>query len=176
MLGATLACKGKIYCLDTSGLSNPLENMPEDIFPILWSKICTEIENGKFASNKEIYDELTYLNGTVGECIKRCKSNLILEIGEADWDWENYLVHVERMRVEYKSYISEYNGNRNSTVGLNDVSIVALAKSLGLPIVSMETLAFQPSPKRMRIPRLCTLENVQHITFNDLLRLEGITI
>jgi len=150
--------------------------MPEDIFPILWSRICAEIENGKFAANLEIYDELTHLSGSVGECIKRCKSNLVLEIGEGDWDWSDYLSHVERMRVQHKSFISEYNGNRKFTVGLNDVSIVALAKSLGLPVVSMESVSFQASQVKMRIPQLCAIEDVQHMTFNDLLRLEGIRL
>lgn len=171
-----MAGSGKLYCLDTSGLSNPLENMPEDIFPVLWARICVEIENGKFALNREIYDELTHLNGPVGDCIKRCKHNLILEIGEGDWDWEDYLAHVERMRVQYRLFISEYNGNRKSTVGLNDVSIVALAKSIGLPVVSMEAVSFQASQKKLRIPQLCSLENVRHMTFNDLLRLEGIRV
>jgi Domain of unknown function (DUF4411) len=171
-----LAFKRKIYCLDTSGLSNPLENMPEDIYSILWSRVCTEIENGKFAANREIYDELTHLNGSVGDCIKRCKNKIVLEIGESEWDWQAYLAHVERMRILYKPYISEYNGNRKSTVGLNDVSIVALAKCVGLPLVSMEAVSFQVSQTKMRIPQLCNLENVQHMTFNDLLRLEGIKV
>ena len=171
-----MACRRKIYCLDTSGLSNPLESMPEDIFSLLWQRICTEIENGKFATNREIFDELARLNGLVGECITRFKSELILEIGESDWDWASYLGHVERMRTTYTAFISEYNGNRKSTVGLNDVSIIALAKTLSLPVVSMEALSFQPSQTRMRIPQVCALEGVQHLTFNDLLRLEGIKI
>ena len=136
-----MARKGKIYCLDTSALSNPLETMPEDIYTVLWSQICTKIEKGKFAINTEIYDELINLRGVVGECITRCKPNLVLEIGDNDWDWLAYLAQVERMRNEYESVISEYNGYRKMTVGLNDVSIVALAKSLSLPVVSMEALS-----------------------------------
>lgn len=73
--------------------------------------------------------------------------------------------------------ISEYNGNRKSTAGLNDISIIALAMTLGLPLISMETQnVYQPSQKKMRIPDVCAAEGVLHLTFNDFLRAEGITL
>ena len=72
--------------------------------------------------------------------------------------------------------ISEYNGNRKGTVGLNDISIVALAMTLRLPLVSMEKPnVYQPSAKKMRIPDVCKVEGVNHLTFNEFLRAEGIT-
>lgn len=76
------------------------------------------------------------------------------------------------MRTKHQSIISEYNGNRKGTVGLNDVSIVALAKSLGLPLISMESRSFQSSDKKVRIPGLCDLEGVEHLSFNDFLNKE----
>jgi len=48
----------KKYCLDTSGLSNPLEAMPEDVHSTLWKSVASVICAGKFAVTKEIYDEL----------------------------------------------------------------------------------------------------------------------
>lgn len=104
---------------------------------------------------------------------KNC-SALQLEIGEAGWDWPTYLEHAERLRVTYKPVISEYNGNRKSTVGLNDISIIALAKTLALPLVSMEKTSFQASATKMRIPQVCYLESVMHMDFNQFLRAEGI--
>jgi Domain of unknown function (DUF4411) len=173
--GIILACDGKAYCLDTSGLSNPLETMPEDIHATLWFRIAQIIEAGKFAVTKEIYDELVHLPGPVGVCIQKNCPALQLEIGDDEWDWESYIAHVNRMRVKHKSIISEYNGNRKGTVGLNDVSIVALAKSLGLPVISMEATSFQFSATKVRIPGLCTLEEVEHLTFNKFLRAEWIS-
>jgi hypothetical protein len=166
----------KVYCLDTSGLSTPLENMPEDIHGSLWKSVGKLIDAGKFAVTTEIYEELVHLPGGIGDCIRNGKDHLQLELQEEDWNWESYLVHVERMREAYVSVISEYNGNRKSTVGLNDLSIIALAKTLGLPVISSEhKLGIgQESQRRQKIPDVCSSEDVQHMTFNDLLRKEGI--
>lgn len=95
---------------------------------------------------------------------------------EEDWDWTTYLNHYEEMKVRHQAVISEYNGNRKGTIGLNDLTIVALAKTLGLPVVSSEkkTSVDQDSAKRQKIPDICAKENVEHLSFNDLLRAEGI--
>jgi Domain of unknown function (DUF4411) len=162
--------EGKRYCLDTSGLSNPLENMPEDIvmYQNIWSHVKSHIENGFFAVNEEIYQELCRLPGSIGDCLRNNKDSLVLEVGE-NWNWQGYLEIVEKMRNRHSSKISEYNGNRKGTVGLNDVSIVALAKYLRLPLISMESRSYQPSENKIRIPALCDLEDVHHLTFNDYL-------
>lgn len=166
----------KGYCLDTSGLSTPLENMPEDIHTVLWSSVAKLIEGGKFAVTTEIYEELELLPGSIGECIKNNKDNLQLEIEDEEWDWKKYLDHVERMRLTYADVISENNSNRKNTVGFNDLSIIALAKTLGLPVVSSEKKLHgeQDSKKRQKIPDICDKEGIPHMTFNDLLRKEGI--
>ena len=86
---------------------------------------------------------------------------MIYEIGHPHWNWRGYVDHFNRMKVSYKAFISEYNGNRKNTVDTDDVSIVALAKTLGLPVVSMEAFdRGEVSAKKMRIPRLCECENV----------------
>lgn len=167
----------KAYCLDTSGLSTPLENMPEDIHSTLWAKISEVVTSDKFAVTKEIYDELVKLPGPIGRCIAANKDLMQLEIEEDTWDWQSYVEHFERMRIAYQNVIAEYNGNRKNTIGLNDLSIVALAKTMKLPVVSSEkrTGVTQDSVKRQKIPDICAKEGVAHISFNDLLRAEGIT-
>lgn len=150
--------------------------MPEDIHSSLWSQVAKLVDGGKFAVTTEIYEELIHLPGTIGDCIRNNKENLQFEIEEEHWDWESYLAHVERMRESYKDVISEYNGNRRNTVGLNDISIIALGKTLGLPVISSETKLRmeQESTKRQKIPDVCDLEGVNHLTFNQFLRAEGI--
>lgn len=56
----------KKYFLDTSGLSNPLEFMPEDIHPTIWAKMAGLVTSGTFAVAVEIYDELKHLPGPSG--------------------------------------------------------------------------------------------------------------
>lgn len=165
----------KKYCLDTSGLSTPLEFMPEDIHPTIWAKVGELVASGTFASTVEIYEELKHLPGPIGECLKDNAANIQMEV-EEDWDWQTYLTHYEEMKVRHQDVISEYNGNRKGTIGLNDLTIIALAKTLGLPVVSSEkkTSVDQDSGKRQKIPDICAKEGVVHLSFNDLLRAEEI--
>jgi hypothetical protein len=164
------------YCLDTSGFSSPLENMPEDIHTVIWSRVIECVKDGMFAVTTEIYEELEHLPGAIGTSIKESKAVLRLEIEDDEWDWITYLEHVERMRETYAEVISENNGNRKNTVSLNDISIIALAKTLGLPVISSEKklATGQDSKKRQKIPDVCDKEGVVHISFNEFLRAEGI--
>jgi hypothetical protein len=166
----------KAYCLDMSGVSTPLEFMPEDIHPSIWSGVADLVTAGKFAVTAEIYEELCHLPGPFGECIKANEESLQLEIEEESWDWKTYVAHYEEMKTKYASVISEYNGNRKNTVGLKDLTIIALAKTLKLPVVSSEKRlnSMQDSEKRQKIPDICDKEGVVHMSFNDLLRAEGI--
>ena len=80
------------------------------------------------------------------------------------------------MQSTYETVISEFNGNRKNTICLNDISIIALGKTLILPVVSMEAKAVQISDTKKRIPEVCNLESVTHYDFSEFLRKEGITI
>lgn len=167
----------KKYCIDTSGLSNPLEQMPEDIHISLWERIRLLVTSGMMAVTAEIYDELCHLPGKIGDCIKDHERDLLMEVEAGAWDWPTYLEHVSRMQLAYEPYISEYNRHRSGTVGLNDLTIVALAKTLGLPVVSMEIrVADLRSSQKRKIPNICDLEGVRHMTFTEFLRDEGIRL
>lgn len=131
------------YCLDTSGLSNPLQTMPDDIHVTIWEKVKAVIQAGVFCYNVEIHKELQLINGSVGKCLMDCADGCLFEVGEADWDWKTYLEILEALKQKYKTCISEYNGNRKDTVGLNDISIIALAMTLNLPLISMESESVQ---------------------------------
>jgi hypothetical protein len=61
------------------------------------------------------------------------------------------------------------------TVGLNDITIIALASALEVPVVSMEVSAAS-SIRKKRIPDVCNELGITHLTFNEFLRTEGIII
>lgn len=128
----------KECCFDTSGFSNPLETMPEDIHVAIWSQVREVIASGIVAVTPEIYAELERLRGELGDCIRNNKSQMVLEVGEGSWDWHSFTTNSAAMINSYRAFISEYNGDIKGTVGMNDVSIVALAKTLRVPLVSME--------------------------------------
>src|SRR4051794_22878052 len=122
----------KRYCFDTSGISNPLESMPEDIHESMWNGFKVKcLESGIIAVTQEIYEEMEHIEGSVGQCIKAQKAGLLMEVG-GDWDWGAYITHVNKMEDDHHDCISEYCGGSKRTVCLNDISIIALAKTLGL--------------------------------------------
>ncbi len=75
----------KKYCFDTSGISNPLETMPEDIHKSMWSGFPDRIEAGIVAATTEIHGEMCHIPGTVGACLITNKASVVLEVGEASW-------------------------------------------------------------------------------------------
>ena len=80
------------------------------------------------------------------------------------------------MQVDHKDFISEFTGGSARTICLNDLTIIALAKTLGLPLVSMERLVSEePGSKKRRIPNICNAEGVKHLAFNNFLRREGLS-
>src|SRR5262245_10387567 len=128
----------KRYCFDTSGLTNPLETIPEDIHVSIWRQVREVLESGQVAVTTEIYAELSLLRGQMGLCIAQHKAELIMEVGDVCWNLKDYTGHSNALVAAYERYISEYNGGITRTVGMNDISIIALAKALSVPLVSME--------------------------------------
>lgn len=166
----------KRYCVDTSGFSTPLERMPDDIYRPIWERVIEVLESGFVAVTTEIYTEMQgSLRGVVGEFIDAHRDVLVLEIGDDAWDWQSYRNEFAAMEQRHHDFISEYNNDRQGTVSVNDISIVALAKSIGAPLVSMEAASGPAAIKRRKIPDVCRLEGVEHLTFNDFLRREKIT-
>jgi hypothetical protein len=163
----------KKYCFDTSGLSNPLENMPSDIHDSLWVQVLEFFEAGNVAITTEIYEEMILLPDGIGDQIKAAKESLILEVGESTWNWQDYINNSNRMQDDYHDYISEFTGGSSKTICLNDLSIVALARTLNLPLVNMESFVSVQSPNKRRIPNICSYEEVTSLNFNEFLRNEG---
>ena len=170
-----MSVDGYLYCFDTSGFSNPLEDIPEDIYISLWRQVRKVIGDGKICYNAEISKEMESIYGELGKYLESCKKEICLEIGEERWPWSEYITCAKQLRNDYETVISEYNGDRKGTVGINDISIIALAKTLELPLVSMEKAnIYQPSVKKKRIPDICKLVDVRHMDFNGFLREERI--
>ncbi len=163
----------KRYCFDTSGISNPLENMPIDIHGSLWELLLEFFEAGYVAVTTEIFEEMILLPDGIGERIKMAKDHLVLEVGEPIWRWQDYIDNSNRMQDTYHDFISEFTGGSSKTICLNDLSIVALAKTLNLPLVNMESFVPELSPNKRRIPNICKYDGVLPLTFNEFLRKEG---
>ena len=79
------------YCLDTSGLSNPFLEMPEDIYVSLWPKVMSSMDAGVFCWNYEIAEELKTIFGTLGDRLKACNGYCCFEVGKGDWSYNRIL-------------------------------------------------------------------------------------
>lgn len=148
--------------------------MPEDIHDWMWRRVCALIEAGSIAVTTEIYEEMGHIRGLVGECISTNRGLLVLEVGDYGWDWPAYVEHVKTLQITHRNYISEYSSGSARTISLNDMSIIALSKTLGLPMVSMEAPVRDLASSKRKIPNICQAEGVEHLGFNDFLRREGI--
>ncbi len=164
----------KKYCLDTSGLSNPIQSLPEDIHVSLWSQVCDKIKQGVFAATTEIYDELVRIPGSVGQCLKDHLTEIRLEVGAGEWNYNSYISHFKTLHPKYQKFIAGTGGSKAS-LSMPDFSIVILGKALALPVISMELPCAQNlHTKSCKIPDVCSAEGVLHMTFNEFLRAEGI--
>jgi|SRR6185437_4889925 len=160
------------YCVDTSGLSHPYEEIPEDIHSSLWSRVRDVIAAGHVAVTQEIFDECVNIQGGLGDYLNGQKAIILHEIEKGNWDWAGYLRLATKMQVDHRQFIREYCGGSPKTVCLSDISIIALAKILRLPVLSMEKPVDKKSKKR-HIPDICSAEGVTHLDFNDFCRKEG---
>ena len=149
--------------------------MPQDIHESMWQKVIAIFQSGCIAVTPEIYAEMVSIPPPMGKCIVECKKSLVLEVNQNGWDWKSYLDESGRMNVQYKEFISEYTTGSPKTVCLNDMTIVALAKALKLPCVSMEGTAMS-SPTKRKIPDICKMDGIDHLTFSEFLRAEGIKV
>ena len=161
------------YCIDTSGLSHPYEEIPEDIHESLWKRVRKTVVDGHVAVTKEIFDEVVLIDGGLGAYLNKHKSLIIHEVEAGKWNWQKYVAIAAKMQTDHRPFIREYCGGSPKTICLNDISIIALAKTLKLPVVSMERPVQQGATKRRHIPDICAAEGVPHLTFSDFCRTEG---
>jgi hypothetical protein len=92
--------------------------MPEDIYERLWVQVKDVLSGGAVAVTTEIYEEMSHIPGSLGECIKANRANLRLEVGEGGWDSGAYARHVDDLSKRHRQWISECSGERKGTVGV----------------------------------------------------------
>ena len=160
----------KKYCFDNSAFSTPLQLTPPDVFSRLWQNVREFISSNQIAVTTEVLDEMLLLPGELGEFIGEQKEKLLLEIGEGEWPYLEYLENVKEMQIEFKDNIARSN-QKKGDIGITDISIIALAKTLSLPLISSEKpVNVTSSSLKLKIPNVCAKVGVIHMDFNDFLR------
>lgn len=90
----------KKYTFDTSGLSTPHEQLPEEVvlYRPVWDCVIKCIEAGRIGVTLETYKEMCHITGDVGECIKDNKRLLLIEVDDLTWPALEYIQNYNRMR------------------------------------------------------------------------------
>ena len=162
------------YCFDTSGFSKALQDIPMDVFENLWAFVINRIEVGDIAMTREIFDEVILIDNGFGEIVSENQETVLYEINQDGWDWGNYIEINTEILTDQHDHISEYTSGSPKTVCINDISGISLAKSLGIPMVSGESITHNLNQTMKRkIPDICGAEGVEHMTFNEFLKAEG---
>ena len=155
---------------------SPRVNAP-DVHVTLWKVILEHTERGTFCWTEQIWQQLKLIQDSrILDCLNHCNRSACLRVGEINWPDQLYLDHLERIQDTYRDYISELNEKRKRTIDLVDCSIVSLAVTLNLPVLSMEKPIGPSSTIRLKIPDLCAREDVQHYDLTGFFRTEGITV
>jgi hypothetical protein len=148
--------------------------MPDDIHESMWKNVAEFFTSGVVAVTAEIYEEMCHITGIMGDCIRANEDLLVYEIEDPTWDWQRYVEISRVLQLKYADFIAENRKNPGGTVGRNDISIIALAKVLDVPLVSSEqrVLDLRNSTKR-KIPNICDSESIEHLDWNEFLRRES---
>ncbi len=150
--------------------------MPPDIHKSMWASIVGLIKGGIIAVTPEIYSELLRFDFPMASnFIADHEKELLLDFETSSWEWSSYVSHLASMLEKYHDYLSENQRFSRKTVCENDLTTIALAKSMNLPLVSMESKIDPKAILKLHIPDVCEREHVEHLWLNDFLRKEKLS-
>ena len=164
----------KKFVLDTSGLSKPIQDMPPHRHKRLWNCIKQSIGNGVFATTEEVFEEeMLLLPDGIGAYMADNRSSIVLDFGDPYVNWNDYVITANEMQILYRESTQRTLQGRTDTVGIKDISVVALAKVLNLPLVSEAALIHDTSQTyKRKIPNVCAEYSVKHLSFNEFIDAE----
>ncbi|MDH4129556.1 MAG: DUF4411 family protein [Spirochaetota bacterium] len=147
----------KTYCIDTSAIIDPWRNrFPPDIFPSIWQEIDNLIINNQLKAPREVYNELENQDDEILEWAKNHKNNLFIDLDEYEQSLVIDILNKFPKLIDY-----------NKTKPDADPFIIALAKSKGYTVVTMERPGSFEYPK---IPFVCKDYNVRCINILEFIR------
>lgn len=158
------------YILDTNILIRSKNEMPIELWPSFWSKLCQMMTDGHVLSNISVRDE-----------INRGKDELTL------WIANNaprgfFVENDNEVMAKYAEVLNWANGNSIFTplaiaefAQVADAYLVATAAAKGYVLVTNES-SDPLCRRRVKIPDACNALGVRYCDLNQVLRELGITI
>ena len=156
------------YCLDTNVIVSFLRGTDDefygsDIFAPQWTFIEGLIDRGAVISPREVEHELLNWKKTIEQMPKWVKQHRRLFV---DADDSAQLKAAKLIVNQFPAYASNINY-------VGDLSVMSLAKYLGLSVVTLEKRADPHSAKRPKIPNVCEHFDIECLSVAGLLRREN---
>lgn len=145
-----------VYCIDTSAwLDGWLRDYPPDVFPSLWERLASCVDEGLLVCSEEVYVELEKKDDGIHDWLKERKKVVVL--------LDENIQRIASELLESHPRLVDTHRNRSQA----DPFVIATAIHLGAVVVTGETKGKLDSPK---IPDVCAAREVPCISFLQMLR------
>jgi hypothetical protein len=149
------------YSFDSSAFIDPLRrHQPKDVFPKLWERIDGLIDDGSIVASDFVKTELSKKDDGILKYVKS-KSGLFIPLNATQSAW------MAQIMARFPKWIST-----TSTRNMADPFVIALAKEMGLIVVTYEG---NGSETDVKIPYACRAFGVKPLHFVEFLRTIGYT-
>jgi Domain of unknown function (DUF4411) len=147
-----------VYSIDSSALIHGWRRVyrPKN-FSLVWQYFDTLIEQGRFRSSIEVYNELEKKDDELFKWCKDRRDEMFVELDEETQG------HVSNIMAKYPRLVDTAKGRSGA-----DPFVIALAATSN-PCMVVVT---EESPGKTRIPDVCLAENIQYCGLADMIERE----
>jgi hypothetical protein len=156
------------YCIDTNVIVSFLRGTDDefygsDVFAPQWLFIEELATKGAIVAPREVERELTGWARTIEGMAQWVRSHKGLFLA----------VEASAQLVAAKEIVNAYPAYASSTNYVGDLSIMSLAKYLGVAVLTLERRADHHAEKRPKIPNVCQEFGIDCVSVSGFLRREG---
>jgi len=145
------------YCVDTSAwLDGWQRHYPPDVFPSLWAKLDSLIEQGEVISSEEVYVELERKSDDLHDWIK-ARKQMLVPLDEA------IQMRAAALLREFPRLVDTLRGRSKA-----DPFVIATTMERDAVIVTGEVSTGRPD--KPRIPDVCQSKGIRCINFLQMIR------
>jgi Domain of unknown function (DUF4411) len=148
-----------VYSIDSSALIRGWRQVyrPKN-FGFVWERFDTLIEQGRFRSSIEVYNELEKKDDELFKWCKDRKEKMFVEIDD------HVQAHVTRIMKNYPRLVDTVKGRSGA-----DPFVIALAATTNPNMI----VVTEENPGKMKIPDVCTAERIDCIGLADMIEREN---
>ena len=150
-----------VYCVDTSALIDGLERYyPEDNFPMLWRRIDSLIEEGRFLISEEVWLELEQKDEPAKVWAEPRLTDMMIPTDQ------NIVASTQHVLSEHPLLVKNMKGRNRA-----DPFVIGAAQAYDAVLVTGE--GGDGNARRPKIPYVCDELGVRRIRFLDIIQTEG---